>query len=62
MQTVAVCDMAYKKKKVLEDGIISYTNYDDLLKENLDVLFVSLPNYIAPEVTIAGLSNGLHVF
>ncbi len=28
----------------------------------LDVLFVSLPNYLAAEVTIAGLKKGMHVF
>ena len=32
------------------------------VKENLDVLIVSMTNDIAPEVTINGLRNGLHVF
>lgn len=61
-KTVSVCDVAYKGSGVLEDGVSFHNNYQDLLKENLDVLFVSLPNYIAPEVTIAGLEKGLHVF
>ena len=43
-------------------GIKQFTNYKDLLKEQLDVLFVCLTNDIAPEVTMAGLENGLHVF
>jgi predicted dehydrogenase len=33
-----------------------------LLKENLDILFVCMTNDIAPDVTIAGLEAGLHVF
>jgi len=32
------------------------------LSEDLDVLFVCLPNYLAPEVTVSGLRQGLHVF
>jgi len=45
------------------DGIQFFTNYTDLLDNcSLDILFVSVPNYLAPEVTIAGLEKGLHVF
>ncbi len=61
LETVAVCDQNFNNKEIL-DGIICYPNYRQLLEEELDVLFVSLPNYLAPEVTIAGLEKGLHVF
>ena len=45
------------------DGIQFYNNHNDLLDNTfLDALFVSVPNYLAPEVTIAGLERGLHVF
>jgi predicted dehydrogenase len=40
----------------------TYSDYRHLLEEELDLLFVSLPNYLAPEVTIAGLNRGMHVF
>lgn len=33
-----------------------------LLEEPLDVLFVSLPNYLAAKVTVAALQSKLHVF
>jgi len=36
--------------------------YTQLLDEPLDVLFVCMPNYLAADVTIAGLERGLHVF
>ena len=62
METVAVCDQNFKQQEVLIDGVRCYPNYLELLKEPLDVLFVSLPNYLLPEVTIAGLEKGLHVF
>jgi predicted dehydrogenase len=32
------------------------------MTENLDILFVSLPNDLAPKVTIEGLERGCHVF
>lgn len=61
-KTVAVCDKNFKRPSVLSGGIRAFQDYKGLLKEPLDVLFVSLPNYMASEVTIAGLRRGLHVF
>ena len=44
-------------------GVKYYNNYNTLLEHSdLDVLFVSVPNYLAPEVTIKGLDCGFHVF
>lgn len=62
LKVVAVCDQSYSKTETFENGVKCLTNYHDLLKENLDILFVCLPNDIAAEVTIAGLENNLHVF
>ena len=63
MLTVAVCDKNFSKGGVLSDGARCYPDYKKLLdKESLDVLFVSLPNYLAAKVTIAGLKRGLHIF
>ena len=64
LEVVAVCDQNYSQDFINANGIHSYTNYEKLLQGNheLDILFVCLPNNIAAEVTIAGLSNGLHVF
>jgi len=62
LQTVAVCDQYFEEEGVMPDGMRVSPNYKQLLKIPLDVLFVCLPNYLAPEVTIAGLENGLHVF
>ncbi len=62
LQTIAVCDQKFKEAGVMTDGVRFYPHYLQLLEEPLDILFVSLPVYIAPEVTIAGLEKGLHVF
>src|SRR5262245_52087026 len=61
-QTVAVCDQNFSGSGVMADGVRHHRTYDQLLQEPLDVLFVSLPNYLAAEVTVAGLEKGLHVF
>lgn len=62
MKVVAVCDKTFEDEGTLIDGVHYYQNYRRLLTENLDVLIVCLTNEIAPEVTIAGLESGLHVF
>ena len=62
LKTVAVCDQNFSECGVMSDGVRYMPDYRQLLGEPLDVLFVSLPNYMAAEVTIAGLEKGLHVF
>ena len=61
-KTTAVCDQNFAEPGVMADGVRCFSNYRQLLEEPLDVLFVSLPNYLAAEVTMAGLQRGLHVF
>ena len=62
LKTVAVCDRVFDGEGVLEDGLLYFKNYQRLLEQELDVLFVCLTNDIASEVTQAGLRRGLHVF
>jgi len=62
MQLVAVCDRTFESDGTFPDGIRYYPDYRRLFSNNLDVLIVCLTNDIAPEVTIAGLERGLHVF
>ena len=69
-ETVAVSDKRFAIKSFLKDSfkLISnndvriYHDYIDLFEQDLDVLFVSVPNYLAPDATIRGLQNGNHVF
>lgn len=61
-KTVAVCDRSFAGDGAFEDGVRHYTTFPRLLEEDLDVLFVSLTNDIAPDATIAGLERSLHVF
>lgn len=62
LRTVAVCDQRFTCTGTLPDGVRHYPTYQQLLEEPLDVLFVSLPSYMAAEVTTVGLGRGMHVF
>ncbi len=62
LRLTAVCDKSLADKKLNKRGVKEYSNLDDIFSEELDVLFVCLPNYLAPEVTISGLEKGWHVF
>ncbi len=62
MEVVAVCDRKFLSTGALDDGVFCFSNYNDLLDEPIDALFVCLTNEIAAEVTISGLKKGLHVF
>lgn len=62
LKTVAVCDQSMPGAGIFSDGVKYFSNYIDLLEQPLDVLFVCLPNYLAAQVTIAGLERSLHVF
>ncbi len=62
MDTVAISDISFGQPSTEPDGVKLYPNYQELFNEKLDVIFVSLPNYLAAEATIAGLGRGLHVF
>jgi predicted dehydrogenase len=62
LSTVAVSDVSFGGDGVLPDGVPYFDNYHKLFQQELDILFVSLPNYLAANATIAGLEKGLHVF
>jgi len=59
---VAVCDQSFAENSFVLNDIHHFKDYRDLINHDIDVLLVSLPNEIAPKVTIAGLNKGLHTF
>lgn len=62
LEMVAVCDRVFDQAGVFEDGVRYYPDYKSLLAQDIDILIVCLTNEVAPDVTIAGLEKGLHVF
>src|SRR6266480_7314017 len=61
-KTVAVSDIAFSEARVWPDGVEFFTSWESMLERPLDVLFVCVPNDVAPIVTVAGLDRGIHVF
>jgi predicted dehydrogenase len=62
LQVTAVCDQTFDGEGELENNIRYYQDYQQLLEENLDALFVCMTNNTAAKVTVAGLEKDLHVF
>ncbi|MEO9961088.1 MAG: Gfo/Idh/MocA family oxidoreductase [Alphaproteobacteria bacterium] len=62
LHTIAVCDRNFKDMGVLNDGVAYFPTPEELLTHEFDALFVCMTNDIAPDVTIAGLEKGVHVF
>ena len=62
LEVAAVSDRTLDGDGVFDDGVRYFDDYEKLLGEDLDVLFVSLSNDINADATIAGLGKGLHVF
>ena len=62
VEVVGVCDQVQANMEGLKDNIKSFSNIKELLKEQLDVLFVCLTNDVAAQSCIDGLNKGLHVF
>lgn len=61
-EVLAVADRKLVEGHTIGDGIQTFQNFRELANCDLDVLFVSLPNDVAPEATIMGLEKGWHVF
>ena len=50
------------KYKILSKKIKFFTNYKKLFNENLDILFISLPNKYAADATRIAIKKNIHVF
>lgn len=60
LNLVALCDKIFNNES--KGGLNYFKHYEDLLKCDIDILFICLTNDIQPEVTIKALKLGLHVF
>lgn len=62
LRTVAVSDITFGGDGTLDDGTPYFDSWQKILDVDLDVLFVCVPNDVAPQATIAALERGMHVF
>lgn len=61
LELVGVCDRMFDTERI-EAGVRYLRSYQQVLELGLDVFYVCLPNDVAPEATIAGLTAHMHVF
>ena len=57
----AACDVVETKGKDFPETEF-FRNYNDLLKQDIDAVFVCTPNRYIPEIVVAALEKGIHVF
>ena len=62
LETLYVSDISFEHDGEFSDGVKYYNDYRKVLNQDVDIIFISLPNYLAAEVTILGLESGCHVF
>lgn len=62
LATVAVSDITFGGDGIADDGVLFFPDFKALYSQDIDILFVSLPNHLAAEATILGIEQGLHVF
>ncbi len=62
LKTCYISDMKFNKDYESKDGIEYFKDYKAMFVKDLNIIFVSLPNYLASEVVILGLKSGCHVF
>ena len=58
---IAISDIRFKKDFKRSD-VLYFKNYKNLLDLELDCVFITLPNYLAPIVTKEFLTRGINVF
>ena len=61
LSVVAISDKVIKQNEK-NKKIKFFENYKKLLKENLDVIFISLPNKFASDASIIAIKNKINVF
>ena len=61
LKIVAISDIN-PRNKILGKKVKFFNNYNKLFNENLDILFISLPNKYAADATIKALKKNINVF
>lgn len=57
-----VCDISRAALADLNPGCETFESYSDLVKSDVDIVFVCTPNAYSPEIVIHSLNHGKHVF
>ena len=57
VEVSAICDNDHKALENVDSDIKIFSSHSQMLKIPLDIIFVCLPNYLAPEITIKSLGK-----
>ena len=62
LELCAISDILFEKKAFSKNGIKYFKDYNDIFQENLDAVFICMPNYLAAPITIACIKKGINIF
>ena len=58
----AISDIIFKKESYIRKGVKFFKNYKDIFEQDLDAIFICMPNYLVKDITIEAIKMGIHVF
>ena len=58
----AISDIIFKKESYIKKGVNFFKNYKDIFEQDLDAIFICMPNYLVKDITIEAMKMGIHVF
>lgn len=61
LDLVAICD-PIRIEEIKKLNVPIFDKWEDLVKSDLDLVFVCTPNFLIPEIAVNALNNGKHVF
>lgn len=62
LELCAVSDTNFEKKSSIIKNVKYLQNYKDIFDQDLDAIFICMPNYLAKDITIQAIKNDIHVF
>ena len=62
LELCAISDILFKEKSLSENGITYYKDYNDIFDEDLDAVFICMPNYLTAPITIACIERNINIF
>lgn len=60
LELVGICDV--NNETIAKTSVPTYSSYKELLDKDLDIMFVCVPNFYAPDICIDSMNAGVHVF
>ena len=62
LELCAISDIIFKKESYVKKGVSYFQNYHDIFEQDLDAIFICMPNYLAKDITIEAIKRNIHIF